>query len=369
MKHFYFTMRGLALAVFSLTALSLHAQLELPRGSQKASVTQRVGISDVTIDYSRPRVNDREIWGALVPYGMNNLGFGTAKESPWRAGADENTTITLTHNAQVEGMDLAAGTYGLHMIIEPDNRATIIFSKKNTAWGSFFYDPSQDALRVDVQMKESPHTEWLEYSFTDLSVNSTTARLRWEEKEIPFTIAFNTPAIVLAKIRQDLENEEGFSRQSWEQAANYALNNGGDLDEALGWINAAIADQFFSQKNFNNLVVKAQILRAQNKTDAAEAIIDEALPLGTVFEVHTYGRQLIAAGAPQEALKVFQKNAKLHKNTWPVDLGLARGYSAIGDYEKALKHLKIAQERAPDELNQNAIAANIAKIEAGEDIN
>ncbi|MGI9545786.1 MAG: DUF2911 domain-containing protein, partial [Flavobacteriaceae bacterium] len=82
------------------------AQLDLPRGSQKAKVSQRIGITDVTIIYSRPSVNEREIWGALVPYGMNNLGFGTAEESPWRAGANENTIIKFNNDVTVEGQAL-----------------------------------------------------------------------------------------------------------------------------------------------------------------------------------------------------------------------------------------------------------------------
>jgi hypothetical protein len=91
---------------------SAFAQLNVPSGSQKATVSQRVGITDISITYSRPSVNAREIWGKLVPYGMNNLGFGTAKESPWRAGADENTTIAFTHDVTIEGKNLKAGTYG-----------------------------------------------------------------------------------------------------------------------------------------------------------------------------------------------------------------------------------------------------------------
>lgn len=355
--------------LLGLMSLPLQAQLDLPRGSQMARVTQRIGISDITIEYSRPAVNGREIWGSLVPYGMNNLGFGTAAESPWRAGANENTTFSLTHDALVEGQPLQAGTYGLHMVIHPDNRATVIFSNNSGAWGSYFYDPDEDALRVEVATGETPHTEWLEYGFSELSANGATASLRWEKKEIPFKVEFDTPSLTMAHIRQELQDQEGFSRQSWEQAANYALNNGGDLEEALGWINAAISGQFFSQKDFNNLSIKAQILDAQGKTEASGAVMDEAMELGTVFQVHGYGRQLIARGKPEQALKVFQKNAKNHKNTWPVDYGLARGYSAMGDYKKALTHLKIARERAPDELNQNAIEANIAKLEAGEDIN
>ena len=345
------------------------AQLNLPRGSQMAKVSQRVGITDITIVYSRPSVNNREVWGQLVPYGMNNLGFGTAKESPWRAGANENTIFETTHDIKIGGKDVSAGKYGLHMVINEDNSAKVILTNNHEAWGSYFFEPSDVILEVDVTTKEIPHVEQLRYEFNDVDATTAVASLNWEKKQIPFTIEVPVADIVLTDIRSKMQNQPGFQRQTWEQAANFALNNGGDLDEALGWIDAAIAGQFFSQKNFNNLSIKAQILMKQGKMNEAIAIMDEAMPIGTVFEVHGYGRQLIAAGQKDKALEVFQWNAKNHKNQWPVDYGLARGYSAVGNYKNALKHIKIAEGRAPDQLNKDAIAVNMTKLEEGSDIN
>lgn len=345
------------------------AQLDLPRGSQKAKVSQSVGITDITVIYSRPNVNDREVWGKLVPYGMNNFGFGTAKESPWRAGANENTVIKFSDDVKIEGQALAAGKYGLHMVIKEDDKATIIFSKNNDAWGSYFYDPADDALQVEVVTKEIPHTEQLTFAFNEVDATSAVASLNWEKKQIPFKVEVDVTEVVLADIRQKLQTSPGFSRQSWEQAANYALNNDGDLDEALGWADAAIAGQFFSQKTFNNLGIKSRILTKQGKKAEADALMDEALAMGTVLEIHGYGRQLIGQGEKEKALEVFQKNAKMNKGTWPVDFGLARGYSAVGNYKTALKHLKIAEGRAPDDLNKNAIAGFLVKLGKGEDIN
>ncbi len=345
------------------------SQLDLPRGSQMATVSQRIGITDVEIVYSRPSVNDREIWGALVPYGMNNFGFGTAKESPWRAGANENTIFRTTHDIEIGGEKLPAGTYGLHMVVNENNTAKVIFSKNHGAWGSYFYEPSEDVLSVDISTTEIPHVEQLRYEFNEVGASSAMASLNWEKKQFPFKIEVPVTDIVLTDIRSKMQNQEGFNRQTWEQAANYALNNGGDLDEAMGWIDAAISGQFFSQKTFNNMALKAQILMKQGKMDEATTVMDEAMPLGTVFDVHGYGRQLINAGQKEKALEVFQWNAKTHKNQWPVDYGLARGYAAVGNYKAAIKHIKKAQNRAPDAQNQNAIAANLAKLEEGTDIN
>lgn len=345
------------------------AQLDTPRGSQMASVSQRVGITDIYIKYSRPSVNDREIWGKLVPFGMNNLGFGTAKESPWRAGANENTIIKFTNDVTVEGQPLSAGKYGLHMVINSDDTATIIFSKNYTAWGSYFYEPSEDALRVDVKMKDISHVELLTFTFNKVTANTATAALQWEKKEIPFTIGVDVPSIVVTDIKKKLQNQPGFNRQTWEQAAGYVLNNGGDYEEALGWINDAIQGKFFSQQNFNNTSIKAGLLTKLGKKEEALALMDEYMPKATVLEAHQYGRQLINQGMKERALEVFKLNAKNHKNTWPVDYGLARGYSALGNYTKALKHIKIAHSRVPDAGNKAALEANWEKLKKGEDIN
>lgn len=357
------------LCLMLIFSFSAYAQLNTPRASQQAKVSQRVGITDITITYSRPSVSDREVWGKLVPYGMNNLGFGTANESPWRAGADENTVIEFSDDVKIEGKSLEAGKYGFHIIVNEDETATLIFSNNSSSWGSYFYKPEEDALRVDIKTKEIPNTNLLTYSFNDVDANSTIGSLNWEKKQFPFKVDVDVPSIVLANIRKDFNGQAGFQRQNWEQAANYALNNGGDLEEALVWIDAAIADQFFSQKTFNNLQIKSNILSKLGRNDEATAIMDEALTYATVFEIHQYGRTLIAQGEKDKALEVFKINAKTNKDTWPVNYGLARGYSANGNYKTALKHLKLALNKAPDEANRGFIKSNILKLENNEDIN
>ena len=151
-----------------------------------------------------------------------------------------------------------------------------------------FYDSAEDVLRVDVTSSEIPHIEQLKFEFDNVDAKSAIAALKWEKKQIPFKIEVPVTDIVLTDIRSKLQTQPGFQRQSWEQAANFALNNDGDLDEALAWVDAAIAGQFFSQKTFNNLNIKSQILAKQGKTTEAEALMKEAMPLGTVFQVHGY---------------------------------------------------------------------------------
>jgi hypothetical protein len=175
----------IALAGLSLLAASAEAQfkngsqateLNIPRLSQRASVTQRIGLTDITINYHRPAVGGREIWGKTVPYGK-----------VWRAGANENTTITFSDGVTVEGKPLAAGTYGLHTIPDKD-QWTIIFSKNATSWGSFSYDEKEDALRVNVKPHAAEAFEALTYTFDDVKPDSAVATLRWEKLAVPFQI-------------------------------------------------------------------------------------------------------------------------------------------------------------------------------------
>ncbi len=346
----------------------LEAQLKTPRGSQQATVKQRVGTTDIYISYSRPRVNNREIWGKLVPYGMNNLGFGTAKESPWRAGANENTVIKFTDDVTLEGTPVKAGKYGLHMVVHENGEADIILSKNNTAWGSYFYDPSEDVAKVRVKTKEAAHREFLTFDFVDVQPTEATAALIWEKKEIPFKIGVDVTKNVLADFRKAMQGQLGFNRQNWEQAANWSSNNGGDLNEALEWIDAARQGQFFSQKTFANAQIKAGILNKMGKQQDALTLMDSSLKDGTVFEVHGYGRQLIALGLNDKALEVFKWNAANHKNTWPVNYGLARGYQAKGDTKSALKYLKRALVLAPAKANKDRVQANIDRLKKGEAI-
>jgi len=356
-------------AFILLTAFSTQAQINTPRGSQMATVSQTIGISTIEITYSRPSVKEREIWGKLVPYGLNNLGFGTSKAAPWRAGANENTTITFSSDMKVEGMDIKAGTYGLFLEVKENNAATLILSGNSTSWGSFFYDDTEDVLRAEIVTTTIPHTEILTFDFTEVSATKATAALNWEKKAFPFTIEVPVTELVLADIRNDMRNQPGFNRQTWEQAANFSLNNDGDLDEALEWIDKAIAGQFFSQKTFTNLQIKSGILAKQGKQAEAMQIMDDNLDTGTIFEVHQYGRSLIANGMKDKALEVFQYNANKFKDQWPVHYGLARAYSANGDYETALKHLEIAHNNAPDPGSKGRVEANIEKLKKGEDIN
>ena len=182
---------GLVLSLAFLLALptfSVAQEKKIP-ASLKASVMQRLGTdTDITIVYSRPGVKGRQIWGALVPYGMApGNKYSDNKPYPWRAGANENTTIEFNKDVLIEGKPLPAGKYGIH-IIPSEKDWIIIFSKNNSAWGSFGYKQEEDALRITVTPVKAPHQEWLAFGFDDLAGTSATAYLHWEQLKVPFKI-------------------------------------------------------------------------------------------------------------------------------------------------------------------------------------
>src|SRR5258705_2628976 len=170
----------------------VNAQLTtLPRGgNKKASVSEQIGITDVIIHYSRPGVKKRDghIWGELIPLGYSELGYGAKNPAPWRAGANENTTIEFTTDVKIEGHDLPAGKYGFFVAFDPDE-CQLIFSKNSTSWGNFFYDSSEDALRVKVKpVKTDRSVEWLKYEFVEQTPATAVVQLQWEKLMIPFKV-------------------------------------------------------------------------------------------------------------------------------------------------------------------------------------
>ncbi len=339
-------------------------------GNKKASVSERIGITDVTIHYDRPGVKGREgkIWNNLVHTGFTDLGFGTSKQAPWRAGANENTTITFSTDVMVEGKPLQAGTYGFFIAMGTGD-ATLIFSNNNSSWGSFFYDPKEDVLRVTVKTEPlNEDVERLKYEFMNETENSAVIALMWEKLKIPFKVEIDYPKTQLAMFKNELRSDKGFNADTWVQAAQFAASNN-DLEDALVWSDYSINGVFVGQKNFKTLSTKAMILEKQGKSAEAQVVMKEALPLGSMTDLHQYGRQLITDKKPKEALDAFKLNAQKNPNVFTTDVGLVRGYSANGDYKNALKYAKLALLLAPDKVNKDSVAKMIDMLNEGKDIN
>jgi hypothetical protein len=365
----------------SVPAFGFNGLSTPPSGdNQAASVTQGIGPVRVTIDYSSPRVvrgkNDRKgkIWGELVPYGLSDLGANGCKTCPWRAGANENTLFTVSNDVKVQGEKLAAGKYGLFMIPGQDEW-TVIFSRDTDAWGSFWYDPAHDVLRVKTKAGKSDYHEFLSYEFTDREPAQATVALKWEDLQVPFTITVDNPdQIYVDTMRQELSSSVGFNWQNWQAAADFCANKKINVQEGLKWAERAVSDPNWSggQENFATLMTLSKLQAANGKDQEAAKTFDKAInhPTATPVTIHVAARQLLTAGKKDQAIKLFQLNAKRYPNQWPVHVGLMRGYAAAGDAKKALEEAKLAVAQAPDEGNKKNLQTMIKQLEEGKtDIN
>src|SRR5712672_2651255 len=307
-------------------------ELRLPTLSQRAIGTQRIGLTDITVNYCRPLVGGREIWGKAVPYGQ-----------PWRAGANENTTISFSDDVSIEGHALPAGTYGLHTVPTAD-QWTIIFSKNSTSWGSFSYDEKEDALRVTVKPHAAEFEEALAYTFGELRPDSTAATLRWEKLAVPFHISADVNALVLRSIQNQLRSVGGFTWAGYDEAANWLIDAHQNLDQAMKWEDRSIQ----IEERFENLLGKSQILEEQGKKQEAEALKTKALDTANGLQLHIYGRGLQLQKKQEEGFAVFNVNVKKHPNEWYTHGELSRMASARGDFDTAVKEMKLALPGAPE---------------------
>jgi DUF2911 family protein len=342
--------------------------------NQRSTVIQHIGLVTMSVDYSSPDVHsptgeDRrgKIWGGLVPYGMASLGFGTCGDQcPWRGGANENTVFSTSHDIKVQGQPLPAGSYGLHFIAGPDEW-TVVFSKNHTSWGSFFYDAKEDALRVQAKPEKSEYHEWLTYEFTDRHPDKATVALKWEDLQLPLKITIDNMAdLYVENLRRELRSSPGFNWQGWNAAAQYALQAKTNLPEALGWAEQAAAPPV-GQESFTTLATLAELQAANGKAADAQKTMDRALnhPTAGPFQVHAYARQLQAQGKNDEAMKVFELNAKRHPGEWPVQFGLARGHAGLGHKKEALEYARKALAQAPDEASRKNVEGFIKQLESG----
>jgi tetratricopeptide (TPR) repeat protein len=326
--------------------------LDLPLQSQRAQISQRIGITDITISYHRPLVNDRKVWDGLVPYGK-----------VWRAGANENTTITFSDPVLIEGNALDKGTYGLHMIPNADEW-TIIFSKNSTSWGAFTYDEKEDALRVTVKPKTADMHNAMTYDFDDLQKDSAVVELEWEKVAVPFKVSLDVHDVVQASLKKQLRNLSQYTWISWDDAATYMLTEKIALDDALKYSDKSIENE----DRFENELTKSKVLAALNRKDEAATAQKKALDLASPLQVHMYARGLQGEKRSEEAFTIFRDNAKKHPDQWFVHSGLARMYCAQGKFDDAAKEMKLALAGAPD--NQKGyVDGLVKKLESKQDIN
>ena len=337
---------------FSAISAAQSFVLDLPRQSQRAQISQRVGITDVTITYHRPLVNNRKIWGDVVPYGK-----------VWRAGANENTTISFSDPVTIGGKTLDKGTYGLHMIPNQD-QWTIIFSKNYTSWGSFTYSQAEDALRVNVKPESADMHNALTYDFDELKPDSVVVTMSWEKVAVPFRVGVDVHDLVQASLKNQLRNLSQYTWMSWNDAATYLVTEKIALPDALNYADKSIENE----DRYDNEITKAQVLKAMDRKDDAAAAEKKALAMATPLQVHFYARQLQGEKRNDEAFAIFRENAKKHPDMWFTHTGLARVYSSQGKFDDAAKEMKVALQEAPD--NQKSYVDGLVKrLEGRQDIN
>jgi hypothetical protein len=341
----------LATVLFGFAGIA-YSDLDLPDVSQLAVTKQRVGLTDITINYHRPLVNARKIWGGLVPLG-----------EVWRGGANENTTIEVSDPVSVEGQPLPKGIYGLHMIPTAD-AWTVIFSKMSTAWGSYTYNQAEDALRVTVKPRPNEMEEALEYEFEDLKPDSATVTLKWEKIAVPFKIAVSDDAIV-ANIRGQMRGRAQYEWQAPNQAANFCLTKKINLDEALKWVNLSIQNE----ERFENLTTKADLLKAMNKPEDAKKTWEQAIAKTTPIQLYSYARRLQSEKKDAEGMEMLKEVAKRYPETAFGHLSNARIKSAAGDFAGATEDAKKAQAVAISDQQKTNIKALIDRLNAKQDIN
>ena len=344
----------LCLMLATLAGLSVGQSfvLDLPRQSQHALVSQRIGITDITINYHRPLVGGRKVWGTLVPYG-----------DVWRSGANENTTITFSDPVTIEGKALDRGTYGLHMIPTADDW-TVIFSKNSTSWGAFTYKQDEDALRVTVKPRAAEMHEALTYDFDDVKPDSTVVVLEWEKVAVPFKVGVDVHEVVEASLKKQLRNLSQYTWISWDDAANYLLTEKTDLNDALTYANKSIENE----DRYDNEVTKSKVLLALNRKDDAIATEKKALDIASPLQRHIYARGLQGEKRSEEAFVIFRDNAQKHPDMWFVHSGLARIYCSQGKFDDAAKEMKLAWAGAP-ENQKTYVDGLVKKLEAKQDIN
>jgi hypothetical protein len=363
---------GLCALIFTHSAPAAGQELSEvslpPNGmNQKAEVSQWIGLVKVTITYHSTNVHgpagrDRtgHIWGELVKYGMFDDGYGPSTAAPWRAGANETTTISFSHDVKIAGTEVKAGTYGLFLEIQPTGPWTWIMSSR-IGWGAYQYDPKYDIVRMPADPEPAPYTEFLTYGFDARRLDSAVAFLQWETRRAAFTIDVpNSLQLYVDQMRRDLLGWPGFDYQNWQTAAQFCADHNINLEEALVWADKAISEPFRNaaqgREDFSTLRTKAAVLRAMGRDADADRVMNKAVARADapVIGMHQYGTSLIASGKKEEAMAIFKLNRQRHPDdTFVTYVGLARGYTAIGDTKKAIENWEIAIKNIPENQKPN----------------
>ena len=329
------------------TPLFAQSLLRSPQASPHARAEQTFGITDVSIDYHRPAVANRRIWGGLVPYDVI-----------WRAGANEPTLITFSTPVTIEGQPLAAGTYSFYFIPSAQ-QWTVVLNKFTNGWGTYAYDPAEDALRVKVTPVPADAQERLAYTFDDVKDDGATLNMRWEKLRVPIRIGADTKNLTLASMRTALRSGYHWRPSAYVEAASYALRNG-DTDAALAYANRAME----LSPDRSSMRVKAAVLEKRGDAAGAKELRDRAAALAPELASVNRGYALIGEKKYDDALKVAN-DLIAQKPTYTAYSLLGDVYSAKGDAAKAHEAYDKAMSLAKDQTERTEVQDSINAAASG----
>jgi tetratricopeptide (TPR) repeat protein len=320
--------------------------LKIPQPSNQVTETQTLAVTDITIDYSSPSANGRDVWNDtnVIPKNGNPIA--------WRAGANMNTTIEFSTDVTIEGEPLKAGKYGFH-IIPKDGSYQLLFAHNNDQWGSYYLDVDKDVtLKVDVKSEECPASEKLDYEFINWTESTVQIALEWANRRIPFTVGVDLNNTVVESFRSELRGINTYHWQAWNDAAAWCLRHNTNLEEALTWADRSINGGyggFAADKNVTNMTTKARILKALNKSEALTATINELKSMSlSPYEANGLGIFLLQTNKAKDALEITERILKDNPDVWFLKLnkGICQYY--LGNKKAAIKALGEVEKVAPE---------------------
>ncbi len=346
----------------SVTTFAQFHTMNIPQSSPKVQESQRVGITDITINYNSPALRGRDVW--------NNPDIIPQEGDPyaWRAGANMNTTIEFSTDVIIEGQNLKAGLYGFHIIPKNDTY-TLLFAHNNHQWGSYYLDVDKDVtLKVTVNPEACAKSEQLDYEFLNRTENSVVVGIEWGEKRIPFKVEVDLNKTVVESFRSELRGINTYHWQAWNDAAQWCLNHDTNLDEALEWVNRSINGGyggFAADKNMTNMSTKIRLLKKLNKSEEVSSTIAEAKSMNTtVYEANSFSGFLIQNGYYKDALEYCNTSLKSNPDTWFLELNRGISQYFLNNKKAAIKDVKKALKTTPQQY-QARLGEIIKEIEMG----
>lgn len=336
--------------------------LKIPKASNQVIETQTLGVTEITLNYHSPSVQERDVWNNpnVIPQNGDPIA--------WRAGANMNTTISFSTDVMINGNNLAKGTYGFHVIPRGETY-DLFFAHNSNQWGSYYLDLEKDvSLTISVKSEECPHSEKLDYEFINWNEDEVTVALEWANRRLPFTVAVDINKTVIASFRSELRGINTYHWQAWNDAAQWCLSRNTNLEEALEWTNRSINggfNGFASNKNITNLTTKARILSRLDKDEELDATVAEISDLEmSVNEVNAFTIFLLRLDRAESALKTLNANIKRYPDAWFLKLNRGISYYYLDNKSKALKELNAVKGITP-EYFQDRMGQIITEVEKG----